>query len=469
MAILPIAGTYVFVFNLPVQTSVALSLFSRLLIWRLWNFRIVPFLHPERPKTLPYWIPWLGNSLWFFRNADATLTKARLYFGNKREPFALVLGDQYVYIITSAKDSSVVYKSIETLGFNKYVTDIMIRFGASPEGVVHAWNTPTSRPVKTTDDILGVPGKPISHYCEKIIRTQLHPGAEMQKLRSAFLGRIHQRVTWNAIPQSVILHGHEYALLKGMTTSCYGSALMEIEPRFLEAFTRFDDAGWKLMYKIPSNLSKDMLSAKEIMQNAFDQYFDLPTLDEEMRKAGTRVGDITTFWLVAHTITNPQLKTAIEAEILPLLTHSPPLPLNTLQKHLETLPILTAAYNETLRTTVSSITARDVIAPVSIANKQLSLGARVIIPYRQMLLDTNAFGADAETFNPDRFLRNPSLVKNSSFRPEVLTLTALLVGRFEMEAVVGRFPRMDTAKPCLGVMSPMLGDDVVVRVTPRAV
>jgi hypothetical protein len=28
-----------------------------LLLWRLWRFTIVPFLFPNQPRTLPYWLP----------------------------------------------------------------------------------------------------------------------------------------------------------------------------------------------------------------------------------------------------------------------------------------------------------------------------------------------------------------------------------------------------------------------------
>lgn len=39
--------------SLTVTACLLLALFS----WRYWRFTIVPFLHPELPKELPYWIP----------------------------------------------------------------------------------------------------------------------------------------------------------------------------------------------------------------------------------------------------------------------------------------------------------------------------------------------------------------------------------------------------------------------------
>ena len=80
-------------------------------------------------------------------------------------------------------------------------------------------------------------------------------------------------------------------------------------------------------------------------------------------------------------------------------------------------PILMACYQEVIRTTVSSITARVVVSECVIGDKKLPPGACVIIPYRQMLLDEQIFGADADSFNPLRFVRDPGLVKSSSFWP----------------------------------------------------
>ena len=106
----------------------------------------------------------------------------------------------------------------------------------------------------------------------------------------------------------------------------------------------------------------------------------------------------------------------IEEEILPLFSQN--LSPTELQNQLETnCPVLIASYHEVMRTTISSITARDVISECIIGNTSFQPGTRVIIPYRQMLLDEQVFGADAESFNPCRFLKNPGLAKNSSFRP----------------------------------------------------
>ena len=36
---------------------IAVGLGSVLCLWRLWRFTIRPYLRPDEPKELPYWIP----------------------------------------------------------------------------------------------------------------------------------------------------------------------------------------------------------------------------------------------------------------------------------------------------------------------------------------------------------------------------------------------------------------------------
>lgn len=104
------------------------------------------------------------------------------------------------------------------------------------------------------------------------------------------------------------------------------------------------------------------------------------------------------------------------------------------------------------------------------------------------------FGADAQQFNPYRFLHNKSLAKSLSFRPfgggktycpgrylaerEILTFVALAIYRFDIaltkevskrkgggkEAPSQDFPSLNTKKFCLGLMEPVKGNDLLVNV-----
>jgi cytochrome P450 len=187
--------------------------------------------------------------------------------------------------------------------------------------------------------------------------------------------------------------------------------------------------------------------------------------------------------MISQILYSSELKAAVEKEIAPLFA-SGLSSTDTIPNRFEKCPTLTAIYHETLRTTTSSISAREVVSECTIGDLQFQPGTRVIIPSRQTLIDSNIFGSDAKIFDVNHFLRNPSLVTSQSFRPfgggisycpgrflaqkEALSFTALLLNKFNVSVLDGQsYPVMDTAKPCLGIIDPGQGQDLLLRVKRR--
>lgn len=154
-------------------------------------------------------------------------------------------------------------------------------------------------------------------------------------------------------------------------------------------------------------------------------------------------------------------------------------------------PATLAAYHEALRLSASSMGVRDVVAPVGVGGRLLRPGARLLIPFRQMLTDGAVWersDEDADEFDAERFLHDPGLAdakRNPSYRPfgggatlcpgrflakrEVLTCVALAVGRFELGLADAdaSVPQVEGRVPCLGIMKPVDGEDVEVVVVCR--
>lgn len=117
-------------------------------------------------------------------------------------------------------------------------------------------------------------------------------------------------------------------------------------------------------------------------------------------------------------------------------------------------PRLKAVYLEILRLTASSSTVRDIRSPTEIGGKTLQPGANILVPYRQLHINPDIFGTNADQFDADRFLHDPDLSKNPSFRPfgggktyypgrylaarEILTFVALALHRFDIETIPER-------------------------------
>lgn len=198
---------------------------------------------------------------------------------------------------------------------------------------------------------------------------------------------------------------------------------------------------------------------------------------------------------MSYILSNPTLLTTLQNEVHPAVSEATTGLEYRLEQH---CPRLRAVYFEVLRLASSSSTVRGIMQPTDIGDKTLETGASILIPYRRLHLNPEIFGENAEDFDPERFLRDPSLSKNPNFRPfgggktycpgrylaerEILTFVALAIHRFDIRIATGapaqayktgvalpNFPRMDKKKFCLGIMEPVKGDDMIVDVRPRAV
>jgi cytochrome P450 len=193
------------------------------------------------------------------------------------------------------------------------------------------------------------------------------------------------------------------------------------------------------------------------------------------------------FWMLVHIIKDPNLTSTILEEISPYVSPTMSLESVELANKLHDCPTFMSAYHETLRISSSSMTIRYVMEDSYVRGFKLEKGAKVMIPYRQVMLDENIYGHNAEQYNHEQFLRNPALLKSLNFKPfgggvtlcpgrtlaqkEVLTFVALALGKFRVrlptndQAGVRPLPKIKTRTPCLGIMGPEAGEDIAVTIS----
>ena len=153
---------------------------------------------------------------------------------------------------------------------------------------------------------------------------------------------------------------------------------------------------------------------------------------------------------------------------------------------IEQCPLLDASLNETLRLVTGAASARNVDVATAVGDKVLAPGAKLIMPYRQLHYEEQYFGPDVYAFKPSRFLDNKELHKSPYFKPfgggmtycsgrfiarrEVVMLAAVIVTQYDLEIANKEqgLPRLDMKKPTIGVIDPVEGDDVLLRVRRRA-
>ena len=151
---------------------------------------------------------------------------------------------------------------------------------------------------------------------------------------------------------------------------------------------------------------------------------------------------------------------------------------------LESCPRLNAFFDEVMRMTASSSSVRTAVSDTVMGDAVIRTGMKILIPYRQLHFNEEVFGEDALELDPERFLKRKALARSSSYRPfgggstycpgrfiarqEVVVFVGIVLHRFRVQLVSkGGIPKLEEGKPCLGVMGPIKGGDVIIRVEQR--
>ncbi|PSN65480.1 cytochrome P450 [Corynespora cassiicola Philippines] len=499
-------------------TASILAAFAALLLWRLYRFTIVPIAFPNDPKEYPYWVPVAGHLRAFFQNSSRLLDESRLYFKDTREPYALSVAGQKWYIITSPSDVASIYKIKDgSLSYDIFVEEVMYMIGITRDGVRKAYQTQ------------GADGKPCKHLvglCKEYQITQLSPGTKFEELSYPAVEYILKHLDFDRIfkkSKSVLSHQGRsitvslYHLISEIfiglgQNAYYGQALGEIEPEMINHFMIFDHLAWQVLYQYPSFLSGKMLGAKAKMHAAFERYFSIPVnerqdaawmileLEKEMKRSGVSLHDMSLFffqlywsvcgnikkgpfWMLSYMLFDPTLLSEVRQEILPALSPGK----IDIDYLCNSCPRLEALWDETLRKTAFAASVRFLTEDVTLPSSSLVLrkGNRVMMPQRQLHYNKSVFGDDVASFSSGRFLKNPKLKKNGSYRPfgggatlcpgrhlakiTSFAFVAVLVGKFDigLEGKHQQFPVPTEGNPSIGLVDVTPGTDLRVVLQPK--
>lgn len=150
-------------------------------------------------------------------------------------------------------------------------------------------------------------------------------------------------------------------------------------------------------------------------------------------------------------------------------------------------PHLDSLWYEILRLTNASSALRTVTEPTRVGTKLLLPCHKVMSPFRQLHFDENVFGANVGHCDPDRFFNQKDLARHPSYKPfgggvtkcpgrfvahqETYIFVTLLLHSLKAELANGgqqqHFPRFDLDTPTTGIISPKIGDDVVLSVSAK--
>ncbi|KAL8729917.1 MAG: hypothetical protein Q9181_004832 [Wetmoreana brouardii] len=486
-----------------------------LFTWRIWRFTISPRLHPEEPPELPYWVPFLGHAKSFLSNQDALLSYGRRYFGNTREPFALTLGQEKLYILTSYTSIVAAYKNNATLDYSPIIQELMRSFGVSEEGISKVFE-PSEQFIQKSQ-AYNPHKKTFFKLKSDFYHTQLHPGPRFEATQESFVRLLDETMRFENIPASVTLQATsgmksvslyrlcQEVFVKVGTQVFFGKQLLNIDPDLVHDFIEFDDNNWMVFYNWPqkSVATKPMKRILAVIMTYLDlskaqrpdSAWLIDRFEDAQAQLETPKEDVAVvlmmllwvvntnayrvaFWMLAHIYHSESLLSTIKEETGRSMKDDGSVDVERLMKD---SPKLDSLWLETLRLTDAASAARTVTEPTWIGDKLLKPGHKVMSPYRQIHFDEGIFGNAVDKFDPNRFLLDKTLARHPSYMPfgggvtkcpgrfvarrEVFVFATLVLHRFDSALTdsAEAMPRLELNTPTTGVISPKAGDDLYVR------
>ncbi|OTB08911.1 hypothetical protein M426DRAFT_70836 [Hypoxylon sp. CI-4A] len=498
-----------------------------LLIWRLWMFSVKPWLQPQSPKELPYWIPW--HTVAFFGNSDSLLERGLNYTGRSHEIFSIQLLGRKLYIVTAPLDVAATYRDGVAFGFDGHLNQLLQNFGFGKDAIKRAWHKPQP------GDWCYLPNNPVNpsqmdfiHLTEDIYKKQLLPGEKMDEVCRRFLGALCESMQWNKLDFcTTAFHGNSrrislyslcrLAMVDAATRSMFGSHLHKIESNIVDHMLGFNDSAWMVFFRYPDFFGLPVTEPRKRIMNAIRKFIQQPEDQrseqswsiESIIKAQEIVGiDLEarasvilmifwaansneyniSFWILAYLVYDDSLKELISQETEAAWKYG----VLDIKYLCANCPNLEAIFNEALRLNGGAMVSRVVLQEALLGNKVLQPGNSIIIPSRQLHTNENVWGPNVREFEATRFLKKKSLARHSSFRPfgggstycpgrvlakeEVYGFVAVLFHRFDiklakLEGDKGQmppFPRLNNTTPALGITGPLKNMDVTIEVVSKA-
>ncbi|KAI0968462.1 cytochrome P450 [Xylaria arbuscula] len=514
-------------------------LVSAWVLWNFWVFRVRPYLYPCEVAVLPYHIPFIGHAVSMFKNTTNLYSYADAYFGHSREPYSLRVAGQQLIVVTHPKHQAEIFRNNSAYSFDPFINIVYRTVGnVSAMDLKTLWRRPSEGFISLHPN---PKQKVLVHRGIDLLHKQLLSPGYSQELLSKVGAMIKQNIEWDAFPRSAVIHHTVDGLTKvvslhrwccditvdSQTRSFFGPYLTELEPDYTYIYDQWDINSWMATYQYPSFMARAATEPREKLVRMLMAYFDTPKekrtggvayvneVEDEMRQAGlgteacARVVMIilwgfnsnvqmTAFWMMVHILSDTTLISAIHSEVKPTmmsLDESDGDYSEYLQASLtQSFPLLNSLFNEVIRFYNTGSSMRETIHAVCIGNKIIPAGSRIFLPHRHLFLDSQAFGEDAHTVNPYRFIHNKSLEKHEYYQPfgrgttrcsgktigrfEVLCFVAWAMWKYEFKtlsptqtAVDGTrgmdIPRIDLKKPSLGISKQIEGDDLILQIKRR--
>ncbi|KAK3332571.1 cytochrome P450 [Cercophora scortea] len=445
-------------------THVVYTIFT-IVGWRLWIFTIKPWLRPDEPRDVPYWIPFLGHTISFFRDYVQLIEDSLIVTGRKREPFSIQLLGKKLYVCTDPRDVSNIFDDTATFGFDDQLTNLLTSFGLSKTALKRAWHVPKPGDwCFTADNSVNPKQKSLIHAVEDIFTQQLLPGDHMDAWATTFLASITDSLSGSTDDLLLCTTGGEcvwcdscgdgggglpvrrqvslYRLVSSLSVQAtcramFGSHLLDIDSRVVEFMLEFNEHAWMMVFHYPGSWGK--LPVDEPRENLMKILRHFVAVPEERRagaswaitnmlKAMEIVGMDTEsraamvlmvfwasmvnehnscFWLLAHLVHDEALLDLVrrETDAAWRVVQDDGEPELDIKYLCANTPTLGSIFNEVLRLNNTAAAVRVATKRTVLSGgKAVPKGGMLVLPFRPLHTDERVWGDDAWRFRPARFL-----------------------------------------------------------------
>ena len=210
----------------------------------------------------------------------------RAYFGLSRVPFAITLGGQRLYVVTSPDDVATVYQNTRTLSWDALLDDLLIGFGVSKSSIVLLWQ---QLPVEvlaasrqSTHD--KTPHLSSVHSMLDLYKRQLLPGPKSNVLISTMIRHLEESLYWPKLCSSYytskqprlyrisLMQFCSEILVNATTRTLFGNTIYKIDPKTTRNLIDFNEHAWMLIFKYPHSAKSSLGLARKNLLRTFTQY-----------------------------------------------------------------------------------------------------------------------------------------------------------------------------------------------------
>ncbi|OAG04304.1 cytochrome P450 [Paraphaeosphaeria sporulosa] len=380
---------------------------------------------------------------------------------------------------------------------------------------------------QTANDILntnvngdeGFWGYSITHY--KAIHPPLFPGPGLDAMNRVMAQKI--TTSLERIQSSEVFRLFDFVkreVTRATTDSVYGDQNPFRDPAIVEAFWEFQEGVMGLLMGLPPSFVRDSFNAREFMAKRFVQYFNeggheqgsalikaryahsmehkIPVEDIARFETAGAIAILTNtspacFWLLYHLYSSPSALEDCRRELGTILSENTnktqgggsgiTITLDLTQAK-TSCPTLLSSLQEVLRLHSVGISTRQVMEDHILDGKYLlKKGGTVMIPAPVQHQDAATWGANVHSFDHRRFFPSAKRPNPIAFRgfgggttlcpgrhfasTEIFAFTALMILRFDMHPVDGKWKELTTNKASLWEVTPRPDEDLVVKLIPR--